>query len=266
LIGVLAVRKYLRAVRFAFKQQWKRTFTAYDMFFPILTALAPAIGAGYVVGNSGSAVAVSYVFVGVGLMSLWTLGVFYTGWSLADEQYEGTLDLLMTTRTPVVLVVFGKALAITAWQAPAAVVSFFVVLAFAHGRTHVEDPALLLVSGLVAIGAVVAFSFIFSPLGFLLGARGGAYNALMPLGAAISGFLYPIGLLPSGLEAIARCIPSAWAMEAVVRSVDGSEGFSRLLADWTVAAGLTAFYLLMAVWLFRLAEQRVRGSGALARY
>jgi ABC-type multidrug transport system permease subunit len=145
-------------------------------------------------------------------------------------------------------------------------VSFFVVLAFAHGRTHVEDPALLLVSGLVAIGAVVAFSFIFSPLGFLLGARGGAYNALMPLGAAISGFLYPIGLLPSGLEAIARCIPSAWAMEAVVRSVDGSEGFSRLLADWTVAAGLTAFYLLMAVRLFRLAEQRVRGSGALARY
>jgi ABC-type multidrug transport system permease subunit len=258
------MRKYLRALAYAFKQQWKRTFTLYDMFFPILTALAPAIGAGYVVGKSGNPVAVSYVFVGVALMSLWTLGIFYIGYTLADEHWEGTLDLLMTTRTPVVLIVFAKALAILVWQMPAAVVSFLVVFALARSPANIAEPGLVFASGLLAIGAVVAFSFIFAPLGFLMGIRG-TYSGLMPLGAAISGFLYPIGLLPGALEAVARCIPSAWAMEAVVRSVNGTDSFGRLAVDWAAAMGLIALYLVASVWLFARAEDRVRRSGDLGR-
>jgi ABC-type multidrug transport system permease subunit len=260
------MRKYLRASRFAFKQQWRRTFTPYEMFFPILTALAPAIGAGYVVGQSGNPVAAGYVFVGVALMSMWTLGIFYTGFSLADEHFEGTLDLLMTTRTPIVLIVFAKALAIMVWQTPAAVVSFLVVFAFAEGRADIASPGLLLISGLLAIAAVIAFSFVFSPLGFVTGIRGGAYSGLMPLGAAMSGFLYPIDLLPGALELAAKCIPSAWAMEAVVASVNGVESQQRLALDWIATIGLTAAYLLLSALLFRRAERQVRETGALARF
>jgi ABC-2 type transport system permease protein len=248
-----------------FKQQWRLTFTPYDISFPILTALAPAIGAGWVVGESGNPVAVSYVFVGSALMALWTLGMFYTGWSLAAEHFQGTLDLLLATRTPVFFIILGKALAIFAWQLPAAAVSFFIVLAFAGGITPVAEPGLLFVSGMVAVLAVLAFAFIFAPLGFLSGARAGFMNALMPLGAAVSGFLYPIGLLPSGLEAFARCLPSSWAMESVVRSVNGSSE-AAIMTDWAVSLALVAVYLVATAGLFRLAEMRVRVTGNLARF
>jgi ABC-2 type transport system permease protein len=235
------------------------------MSFPILTALGPAIGAGWVVGKSGNEIAISYVFVGSALMAMWTLGMFYTGWSLATEHYQGTLDLLMTTRTPVFIVILGKALAIFAWQMPAAIVSFLVVLAFSGGAPAIDEPLLLFVSGVIAMVAVLIFGFIFAPVGFLSGARSGFMNALMPLGAAISGFLYPIGVLPDGLEAVARCIPSAWAMEAVVRSVDGG-GMSRIVTAWAVSLGLTAAYFAATAMLFRVAEARVRVTGNLGRF
>jgi ABC-2 type transport system permease protein len=256
---------YLRAISACFRQQWRLIFTPYDMSFPVLTALAPAIGAGWVVGNSGNPLAVSYVFVGAALMSLWTLGVFYTGWTLATEHYQGTLDLLMTTRTPVFWVILGKSLAILAWQLPASVASFFVVLAFSRDLTPVAEPALLFLSGMLAVLAVIAFSFIFSPIAFLAGARNGFFTAFMPLGAAISGFLYPIGVLPDGLEAVARCIPSAWAMEGVVRSVNGAST-ARILEDWGVAVTLIVLYLAATAVLFRVAEARVRVTGNLTRF
>jgi ABC-2 type transport system permease protein len=255
----------LQAVRACFHQQWRLTFTPYDLSFPILTALAPAIGAGWIVGNSGNPIAVSYVFVGAALMAMWTLCVFYTGWSLSSEHFQGTLDLLITTRTPVFFVMLGKALAILAWQMPAAVVSFLVVLAFSGEVTPVARPGLLLISGLLAVAAVVVFSFVFAPLGFLSGARAGFINALMPLGAAVSGFLYPIGVLPAGLEAFARCLPSAWAMESVVRSVNGSQT-ERIVVDWAVALALIVVYLAGTALLFRFAEARVRVTGNLARF
>jgi ABC-2 type transport system permease protein len=254
----------LRAMRFSFYQQWKLTFTPYDLSFPVLTALAPAIGAGWVVGRSENPIAISYVFVGAALMSMWTLGVFYTGWALANEHLSGTLDLLMTTRTPVVLIVFGKALAILTWQLPASVASFLIVLAFAKSTTSIEEPLLLWFSGLLATVAVVAFSFLFAPIGYLTGARNGWFSALMPLGSAISGFLYPIGLLPGALEVVAKCIPSAWAMEAVVKSVNGT-ATSEVLIDWSLTALLIAVYLLVTVQLFRIAEFRARKTGSLIR-
>jgi ABC-type multidrug transport system permease subunit len=241
------------------------TFTPYDMSFPILTALGPAIGAGWVVGKSGNEIAISYVFVGSALMAMWTLGMFYTGWSLASEHFQGTLDLLITTRTPLFFIILGKSLAIFAWQMPAAIVSFLVVLAFSGGAPAIADTGLLFISALVAVVAVVAFGFIFAPLSFLGGARAGFMNALMPLGAAISGFLYPIGVLPDSLEAFARCIPSAWAMEAVVRSVEGGDT-SRIIVAWFISLALVGAYLAATAGLFRVAEARVRVTGNLGRF
>jgi ABC-2 type transport system permease protein len=252
-----------RAVVVSFRQQWKRTFTPGDMFFPILSATGPALAAGWVVGNSDNAVAVSYVFVGASLMAVWTLSVFYTGWSLADEHAQGTLDLLITTRTPLVLIMFGKALGIAAWMLPSAVTSFLIVLAFSNRVTPVEEPVLLLVSGLLALASVIAFSFIFAPIGFLMGARGGFFNALMPLGTVLSGFLYPIDILPAGLELAARLLPAAWAMDAVVRSVNGTGETWRVVVDWAVASGLIAVLAILSVAAFQAAEKRVRVAGSL---
>jgi ABC-type multidrug transport system permease subunit len=96
-----------------------------------------------------------------------------------------------------------------------------------------------------------------------MGARGGFFNALMPLGTVLSGFLYPIDILPAGLELAARLLPAAWAMDAVVRSVNGTGETWRVVVDWAVASGLIAVLAILSVAAFQAAEKRVRVAGSL---
>jgi ABC-2 type transport system permease protein len=230
---------------------------------PVIGALGPAAVIGYIAGRSDNVTAISYVFVGASLSIMWNNGIFRTGWSLAEEQSAGTLDLMMTTRTPVALIMLGKALAIMAFASLAGTVTFFVVLAISSRVPPVENAALFLVSGIVALVAVIVSSFFFAPFSFLAGVRGGFFNALMPFGAVVSGFLYPIGLLPGSLEAVARVIPTAWAMQAVVDSLDGSASDLTVVVDLVVALALSALLLTVSFLLFIKVERRVRLSGSL---
>jgi ABC-type multidrug transport system permease subunit len=197
-------------------------------------------------------------------MALWSTGVFTTGWSLSDEHFQGTLELTMTSRTPLMLVMLGKTLAIMASLLISTVVVFLVVLAFAQRFTPVDSAVMLFVSGLLALASVVAAGFVFAPFSFLQGAKGGFFNAIMPAGTVFSGFLYPVDLLPPSLEVIARLMPTAWAMDAVVRSINGGGPAWRIVGDWALCALLVVAFFAVSAYLFGVAERRVRVSGNLA--
>ena len=252
-----------RALRQAFHQQWRQMLVLNGIISPVIGALGPAAVIGYIAGRSDNPTAISYVFVGASLSILWNNGIFRTGWSLAEEHNAGTLDLMLTTRTPVALIMLGKALSIIAFASIAGIVTFFVVLGISRQVPPVDNAALFLISGLVALGTVIVSSFFFAPFSFLAGVRGGFFNAIMPFGAVVSGFLYPIDVLPASLEAVARLLPTAWAMQAVVHSIDGSASGLMVVIDLFVAVGLSILLLVVSFLLFLKVEQRVRLSGSL---
>ena len=230
---------------------------------PVIGALGPAIIIGWVAGQSGNATAMAYVFIGASLSMMWNTGIFRTGRSLANEHLLGTLDLLMTTRTPLAVLMFGKALAVIAFGAINGAVTFGVVLAFTQRAPSIDNVGLFLAAALMALLAVVVSSFLFAPLSYLVGVRSGFFNAIMPFGAVVSGFLYPIDVLPGWLEAVARCLPTAWAMEAAVHAIEASASDLRVLADLGAALALSVVLLAVAYGLFSKAERRVRVTGDL---
>jgi ABC-2 type transport system permease protein len=258
--------RYFPAISAAFRQQWKEQLTLQGSLAPLLSAIALAIGVGWIVGESDNPTALSHVFVGAPLMGLWQMGVFRTGWVLEGERFQGTLDLLLTTRTPVYVVVFAKTLAIMASQAVTATIALLILYAFAGEFASVDSVPYLLLSCLLAVGGVIACSFVFAPFLFLVGGRGGFFNAIMPLGTVLSGFLYPTGLLPTAFEAVARVLPTAWAMEGVVRATQGGSSGRELATDALVAGALVIAYLGLAAVLFGKAEARVRVTGGLATF
>jgi ABC-2 type transport system permease protein len=254
---------YARAVWASFAQQWKQMFFLESIASPIIGALGPAIIVGWVAGRSGNVTAMAYVFIGASLSMMWNTGIFRTGRSLAAEHVAGTLDLLMTTRTPLPVLMFGKALAVIAFGAINGLVTFAVVLAFTQHVPAIDNVGLFLVAAVVALLTVVVSSFLFAPLSYLVGVRSGFFNAIMPFGAVVSGFLYPIDVLPGWLEVVARCLPTAWAMEAAVHAIETSASDLRVLADLSVALGLCVALLAASYWLFLKAERRVRVTGDL---
>jgi ABC-2 type transport system permease protein len=257
---------YVRAAKASFVQQWKQMFFLESIASPIIGALGPAIVVGWVAGQSGNVTAMAYVFIGASLSMMWNTGIFRTGRSLANEQVIGTLDLLMTTRTPLPVLMFGKALAVIAFGAINGLVTFAVVLAFTRTLPAIDNIGLFLIAAVVALLAVVASSFLFAPFSYLVGVKSGFFNAIMPFGAVVSGFLYPIDVLPVWLEAVARCLPTAWAMEAAVHAIDASGSDLRVLADLGVAVGLSLAVLAASYFLFLKAEGRVRVTGDLGAF
>jgi ABC-type multidrug transport system permease subunit len=88
----------------------------------------------------------------------------------------------------------------------------------------------------------------------------------MPFGVACSGFLYPIDILPSALQVIARGLPTSWGMESVFMSVTGSGSAGDILAKCGIALVLAGVYLVVAQFLFYLVEKRIRVTAALTTY
>lgn len=253
------------AVTAAFTQQWRIMLTPVGLFFPFVQSVGLAVTIAWLGGKGENATALAYALIGASFMQIWNWSVWRTGWSLSDEQFQGTLELMMTTRTPLIVIMFGKMLAVTALMTVSGALVFLIVLAIVQAVPDVAWPLHFVVSLLFALAAVVGTSFIFAPFTFLLAGRGGFFNAILPFGMLVSGFLFPVRLLPPGLETIAHLMPTSWAMDAIIRSIEGSGATSVVHGNWALVVLLTLAYLAGAQYFFAMAEGRVRVTGSLAR-
>jgi ABC-2 type transport system permease protein len=251
-------------MRAAFRQQWSESARPANVAFAFLSAVGPASVIAWIARRSDNDAVLPYIIVGAALMAMWRSTVLSVGFSLLSEQMRGTLDVLMGTRTPVALIMLSKALAIMASTAVTGL-SVTVVVVLIAGRTpSISHEAFFVLSTVLALLAVVSMSFIFAPFGFLVGGRAGFLNAVMALGP-LAGLVYPVTLLPDAFEVVARCVPSSWAMEAVVRSAEGASTWG-IAVDWAMALLTGGVYVALSLRLFAMAEQRVRQTGVLARF
>ena len=69
-----------------------------------------------------------YVAVGSLFWVLWTMTVFRIGISLSSEFYEGTFEADLTSRTPLMLIILGKAAAVMVLSLIASTLVMVVVL------------------------------------------------------------------------------------------------------------------------------------------
>jgi ABC-type multidrug transport system permease subunit len=244
------------------RQRAKEQFRPGFIVGPIVGSTGPAVTLAWAAGRGDNPEAASYVFIGFSLYTMWLMGIAMIGWSLTGEAWAGTLDLMMTTRTPLPLIMLGKAFGLMAYISIPATYAFFVVLLVGGRAPSIDSVPLLVIAVLIAVMALVATHFLFAPLAFVSGTTSGFISSLMPLGGVITGFLFPIGLLPAPLDVVARCLPTSWAMSAIVRSIEGG-AVADTAADWGLALGLCAVYAAATVALFEVAERRVRRRGNL---
>lgn len=234
-----------------------------NSFSMLLSSIPQVAVIAWIASRTDDPAILGYLAVGGPLMVVWNIVVFRTGWALLGELFEGTLDLALVSRTPLILVTLGKSFALIVFTTLLGATSSVLVFLAIVGRT-IEIPSLpiLAVSFIVAIVSLMALSFVFAPFGVLVGGRPGFMNAIMPAGVVFSGFLYPTSLFSPALESIARILPSAWAMDGVLKSVRGAP-FLEIATTWGIALALSAVYLGGTYFLFKMVEARVRVTGAL---
>jgi ABC-type polysaccharide/polyol phosphate export permease len=255
----------LRAIYASFIHQQKETTTDLSYFTLLLGQVLMVIVIGWTASQSTNPSVLAYMLVGVPLMPIAESVTHRIGWTLTSELWDRTLEFTMISRTPMILVMLGKSISLILYGIPSGIIAFVTIYIMTGSLPSVSNIILVLISVCFVIIGIAIFGLLISPLMVLVGGRGGFFDAIIPFGAVLSGYLFPIDRLPSSLQAIAHLLPTSWGMVSVWRSING-ESIWMIISAWAAFLATSILLLAITYFMYKIVEKRVRITGVLSTY
>ncbi len=195
----------------------------------------------------------SYNFVpGVMTLILMLLGAMMTSVSIVKEKETGTMEILLVSPMRPLLVVLSKAV-------PYLVLCFMDVLIILVLAVFLLDMPirgslfLLLAESLLFILTTLSLGLLVSTLvdsqqtAMFLSLVGFLMPALV-----FSGFMFPIENMPLPLQIISNIVPTKWYYSIVRAIMVKGLGFSYVIKQTLILAGMTVFFLAVAIRKFKI--------------
>jgi ABC-2 type transport system permease protein len=201
--------------------------------------------------NTGSESYLQFMAPGILAQSILFIAIFY-GIAIIWERDLGVIHKFLASPTPRAAIVIGKALSAGARALSQAVIIY--VLALLLGvRMNWNPLALLGVAVMVILGAA-CFSTFSVIVACLLRTRervmGIGQLLTMPLFFASSA-IYPIAIMPSWLQVIAKVNPLSYEVDALRGlMVIGGEHINNIGVDFAVIIAITGILIALAVRLY----------------
>jgi ABC-2 type transport system permease protein len=207
----------------------------------------------------------TFVVIGLALAEVLGTGLATVSGKLREEQYTGTLELVMAAPVRLRHVLAGLS-AFEFLRALAGAALMVTVAAAVFGL----ETAPLGTAYLALVPAVLGAVTLFVAVGILVAAatlvikQTRALLGLVTEAIAIAGGVYfPLSVLPGPLETAAGLLPFTWAVEVARGIVIGGEVRGPELIGLLVAAGLA---LPLAALVFGRAAARARREGSMVEY
>ena len=216
----------------------------------------------WIASRSDDTSVVQYIAYGAFILTMWNQFLTVTPWVLRDELFGGTFALTVMTRTPAIVMVLGATLANATLALVFGVLAFITVLLISGQPLDASSATLLAMSFAVALLAIFTTGFLLSPLFVLRRGATGMLTAFVPIGTVFGGILFPVALLPAGLQYISKILPSSWAMKGIAASIRGG-ATSDIAGDLLVAVGLAMLCGALSFLMFRRVEEHVRVTGTI---
>jgi ABC-type polysaccharide/polyol phosphate export permease len=251
--GTIVALTKLRVIEFSVSRWFLLTAVLQPLIFATI--------AFYLFKSGGRPGTLLYAALGAGMMGIWSSTLFGSGGALQWNRYQGTLELLVASPPPFIVVLLPLTLAtsITGGYALAATIFwgrifFGVPLHFAHPLAFVlAVPAAVLALGLM--GLLMASSFI-------LYRNANALSNLLeyPVWVA-TGLLFPVTLLPSWVGPISWLLAPRWGIDAIRHAATGG-GPVWFPIGMCLVVG--AAYLVLAALFLRVFEREARARATLS--
>jgi ABC-2 type transport system permease protein len=249
---ILALTK-LRVIEFSVSRWFLLTAVLQPLIFATI--------AFYLFKSGGRPGTLLYAALGAGMMGIWSSTLFGSGGALQWNRYQGTLELLVASPPPFIVVLLPLTLATSITGGYALLATLFwgriffgVPLHFAHPLAFVlAVPAAVLALGLM--GLLMASSFV-------LYRNANALSNLLeyPVWVA-TGLLFPVTLLPSWVGPISWLLAPRWGIDAIRHSATGG-GPVWFPIGMCLVVG--AAYLVLAALFLRVFERQARARATLS--
>ncbi|MEW6048558.1 MAG: ABC transporter permease [Bacillota bacterium] len=223
-----------------------------------------AILAGLVFEVAGKAEAVEFAAVGAGMFGVWNSNLHASAGIIQGERRYHTLEFLVTTRSPLFLVILGKTVAAAAFSLLSLGVCVGVV-AVGFGRPlQVASVWVLLLGVAVSMAAVTVVGLLLSSLAVTTRHYWRLFDFFY-LVFILSGLLFPVELLPRPIQPLSYLLPTTWSA-GLVRAGLGTAESGRWLVYAVGAVATTAAYLVAALGVYSVVIRVARVEARLARY
>lgn len=205
-----------------------------------------------------------YVVVGAALSGIWSIVLFEGNWIIGGERGAGTLEYLVGAPSSFMLVMGSRLVGTIVFSLLSMVLSW-VIGAWLFGYAIViADPGAFLISTALALVALWATGMVLAPLGIMWRTVSTFLTVLEYPVYALSGFLFPILLMPAWSGAVSVLLPPYWAALALHATSSGDPLSQSLFVVWGLLL-LSAAAAVAVSWpLFRLVQRRARIEGTLA--
>jgi ABC-2 type transport system permease protein len=208
----------------------------------------------------------TFVLVGTGAATFFTVGVNGFTDSLEREQNTGTLEtLFLSPNRPRQLLLAG---AIFPFLFAVFQMTFYLLVGAVFLGAHLYLPNLLLAAGVLAlsvaafssIGLVAAATLIHTKRAVVVVAIADIIFTL------VGGVLYPISVLPGWLQWLAHALPITYGLDGVRQAVMSAPNWGAIGTDALALILFTVVLLPLALWLFEFSVRRARMRGSLSQY
>jgi ABC-2 type transport system permease protein len=254
---------YGRVVAAAFEMTLRQNvLDAFILFTALIQPLIIALLALWMLRERGGDYAI-FVVVGSGMTGLWSIVLFIGGNSINWERWTGTLETLVGLPTPMSVIVFGKNLANVTQSLSSMVAAYFLASLLFGYPLQVKQPGLFVVSLAFTVVAFVSFGLIIAPVFVINPGVQGWQNAIEFPVYILSGFLFPIALLPGWTTPLSYLLAPYWAARALHGASSGEASLSEMTFCWAMMLLFSLVYLLISNRLFRLMTRKARADATL---
>ena len=256
-------KAYLRATLIAAEMTLRQNvMDGFIIFTVLIQPLLIALLALWMLKAEGGE-QVIFIVVGSGMTGLWSSLLFISGNSITSERWTGTLEMLIGQPTPVPVIVFGKNLANVCQSLGSMVVAYLLSAVVFGYELQIAQPLLFLISLLLGIIAFVTFGLIIAPVFVMNPAVQGWQNAMEFPVYILSGFLFPIALLPDWTTPLSYILAPYWAARALHGTSSGGASLGEVLFSWAMLLLFSAFYAGISAFLFRKMLHKTRVDATL---
>ncbi|MEJ2013721.1 MAG: ABC transporter permease [Anaerolineales bacterium] len=254
---------YFRAAISAFEMALRQNvMDGFIIFTVLIQPLLIALLALWMLRAEGGEKAI-FVIVGSGMTGLWSSLLFISGNSITRERWSGTLELLVGQPTPIPVIIFGKNLAHVMQSLGSMIVAYLLSSVLFGFQLDLQHPLLFIVSLLLTVMAFVSFGLIIAPVFIMNPGVQGWQNAMEFPVYILSGFLFPIALLPGWTTPLSYFLAPYWAARALHGTTSAGSAVPEILFSLGMLILFSAIYLALSSYLFRKMLVKTREDATL---
>lgn len=208
----------------------------------------------------------SYVLLSMAFFSYVGLGLNSFSSQIQSEQTQGTLEAILLSPTKISTILFSLAL----WNLINATIELIIYIILGIYLFHIDFSRVHLLSALIVLFLTIAS---FSSLGILSASFLLAFKRGNPLDwiisnveGLISGVYFPIGILPAGLQFIAKFFPITYAIRAIELAVYKNYSPLQLIPEIIFLLSFSLLLLPLSFSAFKYSIKKARQDGSLGQY